>query len=444
MRHLIQTLVRLHPLQRVAVFIWFALLIGVTGRVLFAPLRSHTVVPIYLTAAERWQRSEPLYVELPRLDVYRNPPGIAAAFIPLTWLPERLAGLLWRALGVTLFLVGLGRMVRDGLPRPLTPGESGAVFSLAVIPAIPSISNGQTNMIIIGALLLGATAAARLPGPSQTRAVPPPTRGRWTFAIIGSWLTIATAVKVYPAAVGLLIGLVNRYRVYPWFFAGCAVCFAFPYLLQTPGYVSDEYENFAVHVVADDRTWAALTRAPQDLFLAFRVWAAPPMVEIYLLAKLAAAAGMAGLVGLALRQTRNPREVVPLGFHLGCIWVTVLGPATEIPTYVLLGPTAASVAVLGAADRRTLGGRIRFGLAGLGYGLMILPIVRDMLPNGKPFHALALPPIGGALVLMSVIWSGARMIWAGTGSHTLHTASADRDETSTEERRPPCPTDRAA
>ena len=87
---------------------------------------------------------------------------------------------------------------------------------------------------------------------------------------------------------------------------------------------------------------------------------------------------------------------------------------------------------------------MRFGLACVGYGLIILPIVRDMFPNGKPFHALALPPIGGTLVLMSVIWSGARMIWAGSGSHALHPTANGSGVPFTEERRPPCPTDRAA
>src|SRR5262245_34735219 len=93
MRSPFATFAALHPMQRLSVTLRPVLLIGVTGKVRFAPVRSHTVVPIYIAAAERFARGEPLYVSTPPLDWYRNPPGIAAAFIPLTLVPERLAGL---------------------------------------------------------------------------------------------------------------------------------------------------------------------------------------------------------------------------------------------------------------------------------------------------------------------------------------------------------------
>lgn len=443
MPNLFRQFARLHPLQRAAAVVWVALLLGVTGRVLVAPARSHTVVPIYLTAAEKWQAGGPLYDEVPKMDIYRNPPGIAAAFVPLTWLPERLAGLAWRGLGAAVFLVGLAGWARHGLPRPLSSGETGAVFLLAAVLAVPSVNNGQTNMVIIGALLLGATAAARLPAVWFDGAAPAGPRGRWAFAAVGGWLAVAASVKVYPAAVGLLVGLVDRRRIYPWFFAGCGAFFLAPYLIRDADYVTGEYENFVIHVTADDRTWAALTRAPQDLFLAVRVWVGPPYVGAYLVAKLAAAAGFAGLVALVARRTGNPRVVVPLGFHLGCVWVTVLGPATEVQTYILLGPTAAAVAVLAAADRRAAGGPARFALAAGGYGLMVLPIVRDTFPNGKPFHALALPPIGGALVLASVVWSAARVVRAGAAAAPAD-APAVGFMTPTSVRTAPCLLDRVA
>ena len=439
----LQRLARLHPLQRVAFIAWALLLIGVSARVLIAPVRSHTVVPIYLTAAERWLESAPLYHHAPPLDVYRNPPGVAAAFVPFTWLPERLAGLVWRWLGVALFLTGLARWMREGLPRPLSPGESGVVLTLVSILAVPSVNNGQANMLMVGALLYGATAAARVPcwwKPGAQFAIPARQR---VYAAAGVWLAVAASVKVYPAAVGLLVGLVDRRRVYPWFFGVALVLFALPFALRDPDYVATECENFLIHVLADDRTWAALARAPQDIFLALRVWVAPPPVEIYLMAKLAVAVGMAGLVGLVLRQTHDPRIVSSIGFHLGCVWITVLGPATEIQTYVLLAPTAAVMVVQAAAERQ--GARlIRFGLAIVGYGLLIVPIFRDMFPQGKAFHALALPPIGGTLVLVAVIWSAVRAIRVAPSAALVEPPQSTPPETPTLEERHTCLTDRAA
>lgn len=381
-----RTIARLHPLQRIAVVVWVTLLAGVAGRVLFTPVRAHTVVPIYLNAAERWVRGETVYAPAPPLDVYRYPPGVAAAFVPLTWVPERVAGLLWRGFNAAFFLVALGAWARHGLPRPLTPGESGAVFALTAPLALPSLNNGQTNLVIIAALLLGATAAAR---------------GRSFRA--GSWLALAAAVKVYPLAVGLLIAA-GRPRVLPWLVAGCVAFAAVPFALKDPAYAAAEYRNFRTLVTVDDRVAAGIGRVPQDLLLALRVWAIVPSAKVYLGIKLAAAAALAGLVVFAARRSPGPRPVAALALHLGCVWITVLGPATEVHTYTLLGPTASALIVI------SRGNRLRFGLAAVGYVLLVAPVVGDMFPFGKAVHALALPPVGGLLVLAAAVWDGARLL----------------------------------
>src|SRR5687767_10121981 len=91
--------------SRVAIVVWAVVLVGVVGRVAFAKPRSQTVVPIYLAAAERWVNSESLYIPTPGLDLYRNPPLVAAAFAPFTALPEKFAGVVWRLLSVSVFLL---------------------------------------------------------------------------------------------------------------------------------------------------------------------------------------------------------------------------------------------------------------------------------------------------------------------------------------------------
>lgn len=396
MPHLPRWFARLHPLQRLAVVLWVALLLGVGGRVAVSSPRSHTVVPIYLTAADRWVKGEALYGNYWPLDVYRNPPGVAAALVPLTWVPERAAGLLWRGLTAGVFLLGLRAWVRHGLPRPLTPGETGAIFALTALPAVQSLNNGQTNVLIVGALLFGAAGAARL-----------------KRATAGGWLGLAAAIKVYPAAVGLLLAAGSPRRVGPAFVLGCIGFAALPFLLHDPGFVADQYREFRTSVTADDRTFAALGRAPQDLYLVLRVWAVPPRPEVYLGLKLVIAGGMAGLVVAVARRTRDPRAASALAFNLGCAWITVLGPATEPQTYTILGPTAAAVLVFAVADRRATGGPIRLGVAAVGYGLLVAPTIRDMFPNGGPFHALALQPVGGMLVLTAAAWAGILTAWAG-------------------------------
>ena len=116
-----------------------------------------SVVPIYLNAAERWTAGADLYALAWPLDLFRYPPWVAAAFVPLTWVSVKTASLLWLALSAGVFLAGLTLWVRHGLPRWLSPGESGALFVLAAPLVLSSLNNGQTNLILAGFLLLGAT-----------------------------------------------------------------------------------------------------------------------------------------------------------------------------------------------------------------------------------------------------------------------------------------------
>ena len=380
---------KLHPLQRFALAAWFLLLVGVGGRVLFAPVRSQTVVPIYRDAAERWTRGDDLYEIRPPRDVFRNPPVIAAAFVPLTWVPERAAGLLWRGLCAAAFLVALRRWCRDGLPRPLTPGETGAVFALAVLPALPCLNNGQVNLLLAALLLLGATATA------QARSV------------AGLWLGLAAGIKLYPVAAALLLGMA-KLRLLPVFALTVAGCFAAPFLLEDANRAAGEYRTFLASAQADDRTAGDTARWPRDAFLLLRVWAIAPDPAVYRGVQLGVAAGMAAIVFAVARRTRNPRVVAPLAFHLGCVWMTVFGPATEAHTYTLLGPTAAAVVVFALAQRRERRGLARVGLALAGYALLVSPTLREMFPNGNAFQLLGPHPAGGLLVLAAVVWGAIR------------------------------------
>jgi hypothetical protein len=381
---------------RAAVTVWVLLLLGVAGRVAFSKPTAQTVVPIYLNGSQRWVEGQDLYEVQRPLDVYRNPPGFAAAFVPFSLIPEKAAGIAWRLLSSAVFLVGLGRWARFGLPRPLTLTETAYLFLLAAPLALPSLNNGQTNLIVAGFLVLGASAAGE---------------GRWRTA--GLWLAAAAAVKVYPLAVGLLVGLGAPRRCYTWLAVGCAAAVAFPFFCQNPGYVLDMYRSLAQSTGTDDRTFADPPRAPKDLFLVLRVWLVEPPPAVYTAGKLLTAGGMAALVWWAGRRTRDPRVVAPLALHLGCLWITVLGPATEVHTYTLLAPTAAVVVLFAFVNRREDGGYTRLVLGVLGYLLVISPVIRDMFPRGAAFQGLGPQPAGGVLVLAVVVWSAVRQLRTG-------------------------------
>jgi hypothetical protein len=379
-------IIALYSLQRVAIVVWVLLIAGVIGRVAFSKPGSQSVVPIYRIASERWLRGDDLYADQRPLDLYRNPPGFAAAFVPFSMLPPKLVEISWRLLSASVFLFALGRWTRFGLPRQLTPGETAAVFLLVAPLALASLNNGQTNLIVAGFLLFGAADAAQ---------------GRWHAA--GLWFAAAAGVKMYPLAIALLVGLISPRRFLPWLVLGCVGFAIVPFVCQRPEYVLDQYRSMKDSTGADDRALAELERAPRDLFLVLRVWFEAPPVEAYSAFKLLVAGGMAVLVWWQARRSAI-RTAVLSALNLGCLWITVLGPATETHTYTLLAPTAAIVMVFAYAEKSI----IRRVVAIVGYTLLISPVVRDMFPNGVAWQILAPQPIGAMLLLFVVMWDAWR------------------------------------
>jgi hypothetical protein len=384
---------------RVAVGVWIALLVGVFVRVLIQPPDAQSVVPIYLLAGEQWRTGGTLYHKS-GLDLYRNPPGVAALFAPLSLLPPKPAAILWRLACWAAYLAGVRSLVRDLLP-PLVAWRRAVVWTAAAVLALPAVNNGQINLMIVAAGLLGAGAAARQ---------------RWWAA--AGWLAFAGWFKVYPLAVGLLAVLVAP-RQLGWRLAvtTAAVCAA-PFLLQDPAYVWDRHLEFADEMRRDDRTTSySLTRAPRDWTITPRLWfdvVVPRTVQQSV--ALIAAAGLAVVVWAAGRRTlldTSPREgevKSPLGtavprlspspflppLLLGLLWIVLFGPATEMNTYAVLAPVAGAVAV---------GSRSRW-VSACGWaacGVLLAAVVRGSFPSDAPYKLMEIQPLAAMLLLAGAL-----------------------------------------
>lgn len=373
---------------RFAVVAWAILLVSVSLRVAIAPAWKGTVVNIYIAAAEHWLASENVYLMYPGLDLYRNPPGVTPLFVPLTLVPAKLAGILWRLASAAAFLLALRSWLRAVWPERSLK-QTGAIYLLTLPLALASLNNGQINLLLVGLLMLGCAAVAR----SRFRS--------------GSlWLAAAAGLKIYPAAVGMLLAAVYPRRMIPLFVAGIVAFAALPFLFQRTDYVLEMHRTLAWSLQHDVRSYDDPNRAPQDAFLLLHVCGIEPGKGTYHAVQLAAAAGMALLVLRASRRGSTPAEIAALAFHLGCIWMTTLGPASEGPTYTLLAPSAAMLLVANHAGRRER--RLPFLLALLAYVLLISPIVRDAFPHGSAYRSLGALPAGGLVLLVAVLWAAFR------------------------------------
>jgi hypothetical protein len=365
----------LSPASRVAVVVWVGMTAGVFGRVLLSAPRSQTVVPIYLAAGQNWLAGSNLYEHTAGLDLFRNPPGVAAAFAALTPLPEKAAGLVWRGGCLAVFLLGLTRFRRDAAPE-LSPDRAAWLFTLAAPLALASLNNGQVNLLLAGCALNGVAAVAR---------------GRWWTA--AAWFAPMGWIKVYPLAVGLLMMLTAPRRLGPPLVLLTAAGFVAPFALADPAYVLDQYRGLAHQYGIDDRTHADLTRVPLDWTVLSRTWLGwVPPKGLTLGVSLLAAAG----AGYVVRLLRNRTSGVTGPLVLGSVWMTAFGPATEMNTYSVLAGVAAYFVI---APRS----RWSEYAALVGYGLLVASVLRCAFPADWRFQVLGPQVVGSLLLAASAI-----------------------------------------
>src|SRR5262249_26235179 len=111
-----------------------------------------------------------------------------------------------------------------------TPGQT-AVWFLLVLPlALHSMYNGQANLTMLAALLLGLSASAA---------------GRWNRA--AAWLALAALIKGYPLALGLLLCALYPRRFAPRF-AAAGIAVAAPFRAHCPSVVARQYSSWFHHL----------------------------------------------------------------------------------------------------------------------------------------------------------------------------------------------------
>lgn len=355
----------LRRLPRWALAAGSILALAVVLRVAFAAPNSGTVVPIYLKAGERWLAGENIYAAYWPLDIYRNPPGVAAFFAPWSVLPPKAAGILWRLFGAAVFLAGLAALVRRR-SEPL-----GAFALVAAFLIIPSFNNGQVNVLIVGCLLLALANVERD-----------------RFVRAAAWVAFASFFKVYPLAVGLLFCAVKprfALRLLP----ALALAALLPFACQRPDYVAGMHRAFVDFLELEGQYRLMLDRPPWDWTILLRTW-----LDVRVpggVTKMVSA--MAGLIFAALVwRARRASDPAPFAFGLGCVWMTLFGPATENATYTLIAP---SVALLFLGRPRPV--------AFAALALFALPILRGLFPSGDVLPLRTAQPLGAMVLLIALL-----------------------------------------
>jgi hypothetical protein len=363
--------------------VWGAVLLILTVRAGIAP-RIHSVYPIYERAGHAWLAGADLFE--PAGEPFRYSPLAAALFAPISVLPTAVGGLLWRGVNVVAYLAALGWCSAVIWPTRLTGARRGTWFLLVLPLSLGSLSNGQSNVLVL-ALMLIAVSGVR--------------QSRWNLA--SACLALACLFKAYPLALGLLLVAYHPRRLALRFGVALAAGLALPFLLQGPGYVLDQYRGWIGHLGANDRHLLLPHLWYRDLRLLGTVTGVDISYQHYQVIQLLAGGGMALFCLSGIRGAWSPRWSLSLVLGLSCCWMTVLGPATESATYILLAPVAAWLLVERRAAARFPGLR---AVAGVAYALILASPIVDGLGGNRVLSLRGLQPLGALLILAHLLILG--------------------------------------
>ena len=320
-----------HWAPALAAWVWGALLLGFAVHGFLSPW-AHTVYDIYGPAARNWWAGRDLYapvikewdeepgVRAQTTDYYRYCPLFAVAVTPFALLPDSLGNPLWKVFNCAFFGAGLWVAARR-LFQAQSKGQRAALFLLVLPLSLHSMYNGQANLVVVGAILFGLSAVAKC---------------RWNRA--AGWLALATLIKGYPLALGLLLAALYP-RHFSWRYAAALVLgLLLPFAAQRPQVVLAQTASWGAHLQDSTVLMRERLRSIDKLL---EVCHHPISPHTFAVLGLAAGAAVLGLCLLHVRKTRAPREHLVRTLMWFSAWVVLCGPATEASTYGVMAPAIA-------------------------------------------------------------------------------------------------------
>jgi hypothetical protein len=367
----------------IALAVWSVIILATLyrGVVLWSHPRQVGVYPLYAQAGWDWIHGHSLYSSTPGLFVYRYSPLTAALMAPLALLPGNIGSGVVRLLSVSAFLGGLWWWSYSVVPVRLDRQQRAILFLLASPIAFQALGDVQMTGLIVGLMLLGTAAAAD------------------SFLSLGIlFLVLATMVKAYPIALLVLLALIEPRRMTLRSAIVLVAVLALPFALQRPTYVWTQYTQWLTDGL-NMRTASPGSHQLVDVRELLGSLHITLTNHQYLLLELAAAGLIAILVVIArLRQT-DRRTLIMLTFGLATCWMTLLGPATESQTLIIIAPIAAWLLLAVLLAAAPAGYRWMIALS---YALFSLTQIILWFPFHAKLRPLALSSVAGIL-LMSVL-----------------------------------------
>jgi hypothetical protein len=312
--------------EKAAYALWFAVLAFVSVRVFIAP-EHKTVYTIFSSSARLWLESGELYDPHRPKDVrdgYRYNPSVTALFTPFALLPDRVGGIVWRFVNALAMFLALAWLARSVFSESLSSKHYAWLLLLIAPLALQSVSNGQTNPLVVAAMI-GAVAAVK--------------EERWNLA--SGLIALAFVFKIYPLALGMVLVVLYPRQLSSRLPIAAVASLLAAFLFQSPEYVIDQYEKWFALVMAEDRSATALDHMYRDLWLLIHNYGLPISRSMYLGMQLVGGAAVALLCWQRQRAGWPTQALLASTLALATAWMMLLGPATESSSFILLAPSLA-------------------------------------------------------------------------------------------------------
>jgi hypothetical protein len=326
-----------------------------TTAAIIASGSGRTVVPAYREGALYWVAGKVIYQHL-GVGGFVYLPQAAILFIPFSLLPVVAGEVLWRLVNIGVFALGL-----RGTARLLGARQGTELFPLMTLVTLPlawdCARNGQATLALTGLMLLSVAAVAQR---------------RYWWAIL--WLSLGVSVKPLMIVLFLLIMAIDRPMTWR-LVVGMLLTVLFPFAVQRPGYVMEQYAVFwsgltkAAHVGATVGGWTSPFHA-----LALVGVDVPERVQMVF--RLAAAAATLALCAVA-RKRYDAEGSALFVFSLAAAYLMLFSPRTENNTYAMLAPAiAAFLALAVLIERRSTAAAL---LSGITAGLIGSRLIERLL-----------------------------------------------------------------
>jgi Glycosyltransferase family 87 len=404
--------------EHLAAIVWIGILTAIAIRILVWP-RWNSVYPIFGQAGRHWHAGAELY-RIPD-NPYRYSPLVAIGFVPLSFLPDRLAAIVWLMLNAAVYLAALAWWCGAALPRRLDTRAQAFLFLLVIPLSVGSLNNGQSNALLLGLILAAVTSACR---------------EHWVVA--GACIAVATLLKIYPLVIGLLLAAVYGRKILAPLAVALVIGLGLPFCFQAAAYVWSQYAGWFGNLASENRQLAPVELWYRDLRLVCQLCHIPLGPSGYRVIELCAGVGiaaycwfasrgiaasrtsMSGLAGHCPRRVTSEmgssqQQLLVTLLALGCCWMTALGPATESCTYILLAPCLAWALVNSSTLKEP---RHQRALLLLSCTIFLIAQVAVWFPGGfgRRVHSYGLQPAAALLFSLYVVLTA----WRNPGMDESH------------------------